>query len=403
MKSKITKDAAAWETTDWSDITTSDLLEHCFYKEMESATSPSFWQDNLALCRCGAQTVTWTLPQVAEAELPRHQLFGCWFSALDADSQIVAEYHSCQFLPQRHAYQARANRLNQTLNDVKNQIVRDSVESDVASRKTAALTLFLFKESGPITAVIFMPLIVFIYLLALPAFGLVQLFVPRSSRVETNLCASTLALHLLWDIVHTFWSLCARMSNFYNIYVSVSVLMFATQVNNSLYRDGMDSITVAFNIFFNLVCQVFSDLSFAEGAILWISIFVSFLNLVILIMCTLYTAELLKNLMKDINENRLSKFELALGLVKVIEDFVEDDVQYNFIQQFASPEPVFSEDALRQEDIAAPGEEGAASGFDAYSMHSYLVTSGFGCCAAADATVVEEHQVPRHSSCVLHA
>lgn len=293
-----TSDPALWERADWSVIAVSDVMEHCFYQEMELATSSSLLQGNIALCRCRSNAVAWTLPQVDEDDLARHQLFGCWFDALDAESQIFAEYHACTFLPQRSVFQARPNRLNQTLNDVKNKIIRDSVTAPVASRKTAALTFFLFKESGPITAALVMPLVVLIYLLALPAFGLVQMFVPRSMRVETNLCASTLALHLLWDIVHTFWSLCVRMSNIFNVYTGLSVLFFSTQVNNSLYRDGMDAIAMAFNIFFNLVCQVFSDLSFAEGAILWASILVSILNLIILIMSTMYQAELLKCLMK---------------------------------------------------------------------------------------------------------
>ena len=72
------------------------------------------------------------------------------------------------------------------------------------------------------------------------------------------------------------------------------------------------------------VCLVFSDRSFGEGGVLWISIFASIMNLVILIMSTMYQAELLKCLVKDINENRLSKFEIALGIVKMIEDLVED-------------------------------------------------------------------------------
>lgn len=199
--------------------------------------------------------MTWSLPQIDEADLKQHELFGCWFDSQDASSQIFAEYHNCQFVPRRNVYQARANRLNQTLNEVKNQIIRDSAmgEEYIGSRKTSALTLFLFKEAGPLTAIAFMPVIVLVYLLALPAFGLGQMFVPGSMRVEMNLCSSTLALHLLWDIVHTFWALCLRMSNAWNVYMNVSMLLFSTQVNNSLYRDGMDAIASAFNIFFNLV------------------------------------------------------------------------------------------------------------------------------------------------------
>ena len=35
---------------------------------------------------------------------------------------------------------------------------------------------------------------------------------------------------------------------------------------------------------------------------------------------------------KDVNENRVNKFEIALGVVKLMEDFLEEDVQFNFVQ-----------------------------------------------------------------------
>ena len=221
----------------------------------ELNTESSWFRRSLALCKCSSNSVTWSLSQIDESELKQHQLFGCFFDSQAASSQIFAEYHNCQFVPRRNVFQARANRLNQTLNEVKNQVIRASVVGSefIASRKTAALSVFLFKELGPLTAAAFMPVVLLVYLLALPVFGIVQMFVPGSMRVETNLCSSTLALHLLWDIVHTFWSLCIRMSNAWNVYMSLSMLLFATQVNNSLYRDGMDAIGVSFNIVFNLV------------------------------------------------------------------------------------------------------------------------------------------------------
>ena len=38
--------------------------------------------------------------------------------------------------------------------------------------------------------------------------------------------------------------------------------------------------------------------------------------------------------LKDFNENRLSTFETALLWIKVLEDFLDDDVQFNWIQVF---------------------------------------------------------------------
>ena len=44
--------------------------------------------------------------------------------------------------------------------------------------------------------------------------------------------------------------------------------------------------------------------------------------------------------LKDLNENRLSKFETALLWCKILEDFLQDDVQYNWVQIFNSRRPL---------------------------------------------------------------
>jgi hypothetical protein len=44
--------------------------------------------------------------------------------------------------------------------------------------------------------------------------------------------------------------------------------------------------------------------------------------------------------LEDLNENRLDKFEVALLMTKVMEDFLDSDIQYNFVEHFRSSDPL---------------------------------------------------------------
>jgi hypothetical protein len=69
--------------------------------------------------------------------------------------------------------------------------------------------------------------------------------------------------------------------------------------------------------------------------------------------------------LRDLNENRLSKFEAALLLVKVLEDFLPDDVQYNWVHIFANqvPQPAAPPlPALCPSAAALTRAEGAGAG-----------------------------------------
>ena len=46
--------------------------------------------------------------------------------------------------------------------------------------------------------------------------------------------------------------------------------------------------------------------------------------------------------MRDVNENRLSKFELALLITKIIDDVTLEEVQFNFVEHFYSDWVAFS-------------------------------------------------------------
>ncbi len=50
----------------------------------------------------------------------------------------------------------------------------------------------------------------------------------------------------------------------------------------------------------------------------------------------------LADAMRDVNENRLSKFELALLITKIIDDVTLEEVQFNFVEHFYSDWVAFS-------------------------------------------------------------
>ena len=132
-----------------------------------------------------------------------------------------------------------------------------------------------------------------------------------------------------------------------------------------------DQVTAVMNICFNLVCLVYADIRF-EGAPqrkigpfkvisreswLWTSIWLSIVNLTFIITMNQTKLVLITSFCKDVNENRLSKFELALGLVKILEDLLEDDVQFNFVQQLAGDQRVRPSELDLFEERLARGDK----------------------------------------------
>mmetsp|Transcript_32778 Transcript_32778/g.52760 ORF Transcript_32778/g.52760 Transcript_32778/m.52760 type:complete len:282 (+) Transcript_32778:1033-1878(+) len=95
---------------------------------------------------------------------------------------------------------------------------------------------------------------------------------------------------------------------------------------------GVGKVTAVLNILFSLSVLVLSDTSFADGGALWASVIVSALNVVIAILIEKEKLKFMTSFFKDLNENRMNKFEIALGLVKLLEDFLDEDVTYNFVQ-----------------------------------------------------------------------
>ncbi len=168
------------------------------------------------------------------------------------------------------------------------------------------------------------------------------------NSVVVNICFNL--LYLLYE--------CAGCSCTYNILKKVKSCFFSRNLNNSVINDGADQITSVVNICFNLLLLLYDDarwespagltivgvlgkfISFEKEGLLWSSVLLSLLSIVVIMMLSQQQLKKIAGLLKDINENRLSKFELALGMTKIIEDFLEDSVQYNFVQHFYDQTPV---------------------------------------------------------------
>jgi hypothetical protein len=207
-----------------------------------------------------------------------------------------------------------------------------------SSRKTALLLFFLFKEGGPLVFVVgactVAALSVILSVLLAPIFRTVAGFRKGPAKTQFKAYYWNTFEEFLAEVLHVIWPLCMGMSVTFRVWELGRKFVFASQCNASLVKDGVNKVTGVLNIMFNLVVLIFSDANFTDQGILWTSIILSVLNLLIQILVETEKQKFITSLFKDINENRLNKFELALGLTKCIEDFLEDDVQFNFVQHF---------------------------------------------------------------------
>jgi len=80
--------------------------------------------------------------------------------------------------------------------------------------------------------------------------------------------------------------------------------------------------------------------------------------------------------LKDINENKLSKFELALLITKISDVMLDDDIQYNFVEHLYT-----SHHTPLKPDTGHLDEDNDEAGDDDLS-HIPQVSCGFALCSA---------------------
>jgi len=340
LKEKLaTDDAAVWDTVDWvGDLLVRAEIESCFMSKMDDVGGSRL------KCMCTVTNAEFMLGSVTEDNLPTHEMYGCFFDKLDDERRAAHNYHACRAYPQRSVTHSHA------IQEQAAQVFRDRMTksgvSDLAGRKTGALCFFLIKEGGPLTAAF---LIVALWLLCLVVYPVVLIVLlvislclgDEYTQMQMRYKWFVVSKHLTWKLTCTCWDLSIRASSSFSIvgklYKFVSVFGIGSmQINNSMVKDGRDQTTSIFNVTVNLTLIAFSEISIkgAQGAILWTSIIFSILNLTMIITLRQQILKLHTGFLKDINENRINKFEIALGLVKLMEDFLEKDVQFNFVQHF---------------------------------------------------------------------
>ena len=331
-------DRATWE----QGIADFDLgdLELCFLNH------PLF-QTSSGLCDCKMNNARFDLRYVNDDNINKHQLYGCFFTAPAAAARVGIEYQACTATPapavkvgalSRAKYRDEVTRIANLPFGREVGEARDQTASLGASRKTALLIFFILKEGGPFITVVGVTAVSLIFAALLPFLSLivnvVAEFMSGPAKVQFKAHLWNLFEELYSELTNAIWSLSMGASITFRSWDILRKLLFNNQCNASLVKDGINKITGILNIMFNLMVLVFAEITFTDQAALWISIILSVFNLTIQILLEKEKQKFITSLFKDINENRLSKFELALGLVKCMEDFLEDDVQFNFVQHF---------------------------------------------------------------------
>ena len=129
------------------------------------------------------------------------------------------------------------------------------------------------------------------------------------------------------------WSLMAlNLSSIYRIKELYIASTYRRKVKPSI-RDGDNKLTTVSNILFNLVLLSVGP---TNSHNIIVGVMVSLTVLFYQMVCEKQRNMDLAESLRDVNENRLSKFELALLLCKLIDDVTLEEVQYNFVEHFYS-------------------------------------------------------------------
>jgi len=210
------------------------------------------------------------------------------------------------------------------------------------TRRTFLLTVFLMKEANYVTAAVVLGFVC-LALLPLSVFLGVLVWVYYVVAVRGSAVKHAWFMGLLlmvFDIVyaqlHVVAVMCVNFSTVYRVYKLVSAVL-VLQVNRSI-KDMDRKMTSLANTVYGLV------LLFVMGTNPDVALVASLtLTLVLLLKQMNEEKVMLQQIarpLKDFNENRLSTFEIALLWTKVLEDFLDDDVQYNWVQAFRVREPL---------------------------------------------------------------
>ena len=316
----------------WNEFNTNEeyrkKLEFCFFND------PSWKLKNPTgggICDCRPSRPLYYLHSVDVNTVNKHQLYGCMFDSPSAAAPMLATYHPCSTAPRNDVFNGKYN-----LDDESRALEAKEYGSKGASRRATLIAFFVIKEAGPLGGVLALGVIGFFFaIFFLPTLLIVQIYclvLPANQRTHFKASMWHLAENLWGELTMQAWATSTAMSSLFRAYDTFIRVAFSSGINGSIIKDGIGKVTAVLNILFNLILLVLSETSFADGGALWASVIQSTVNVVIQILLEKEKLKFHAAFFKDINENRLNKFEIGLGLTKLLEDFGDEDVTFNFVQ-----------------------------------------------------------------------
>jgi hypothetical protein len=250
--------------------------------------------------------------------------------------------------------------------------LEDGVDAAIAgTARMQLVALLVLKEVYPLTYYLFwlcalLVLVVAGVLLALlstlvlaPGLYVLDLLLggDAQTRANNHVALKLLARALRRDPLRAFlsrtlaqqvqiWSLMGlNLSSLYRIKELLITTFVRRQLKPSI-RDADHKLTSVSNLCFNLMLLYFSgevdqgahgkEGDFNNSRMLAVTACVSLGVLFYQMVCEKQRATDLAEALRDLNENRLSKFELALLLVKLVDDVTLEESHFNFVEHFYS-------------------------------------------------------------------
>ena len=282
--------------------------------------------------------------------LSTNEEYGCFFAAPDATKEVDLQYYKCNFkAPGKVQTQGGPLTREQWMGIVDLQV----------SKRAALVGIFLAKELGMITGLVvvfFVIALVFFLLLLLSPLVLVGYFMLSSPNTSIGLRITIVGLvKTIYGIIYAqgvvLFVLFSNISTTYRAGVNFFHVYHRTCNKSLVDMDVKINFIIEFVYTMALLLLIDDTGNKAQPentgtdsqANLMVALAQKLLQLLYNIVNerqSLYSVAVPLN---DLNENRLGKFEAALLLTKIMEDFLLTDINYNFVQLFNSKKPLMPE------------------------------------------------------------
>ncbi len=298
--------------------------------------------------------------------LYRNNMYGCFFSSPTAASELQFVYKSCNF--------GDADGSTYTNGGSLTRVQAQGLLNVQFSKRAALVLIFLYKEcnvlSASITILLVLIALVFLLLVLSPVIyicytlmnGKTEAGQPdhRLGRRITLVKLVGTVYTLIYTYLYLVWVMVCNLSMTYRAFVMISAILHL-QVNKSLTDMDIKLTSVSGIIFLLVLIIVIDDKSSGSSpqtaAGLGSALAVQLASLFFKMVQEKIGLGLVVTPLKDLNENRLSKFEMALLLIKLMEDFLPDDIHYNWVQNFNSKEPLMPDLDHPQYQFTDVGED----------------------------------------------